>query len=96
MGLGQKGRMIQEEMAGRPMFVTGMKGGITTWLGGCSQALLFALQPGPILIKCLLPSLRFNILSCKIGIIISTTLKVWVEISDNVSKVAVERSKMAE
>lgn len=49
---------------------------------------LLRLEAGPILSKCLPHSLSANILPYKIGVIIATASKVWVGISDDVSKMA--------
>lgn len=51
--LGHEGRIMQEEMAGSLAFLTGMKGGMTTWLEGWNQALLLALKSDAVLSKCL-------------------------------------------
>lgn len=51
--LGHEGRITQEEMAGRLAFLTGTKGGMTTWLEGWNQALLLALKSDAVLSKCL-------------------------------------------
>lgn len=51
--LGREGRVIQEEMAGSLAFLTGRKGGMTTWLEGQNQALLLALKSDAVLSKCL-------------------------------------------
>lgn len=80
--------MTQEAMVGRLAFLTGMKDGITMWLGGWSRTLLLPLKLDLIVNKCLPPSLRLNILSCKIGVLIPMISKVGVGVGDNVSKVA--------